>query len=120
MGKTVERVLFFNKKRLKRKRVAAYATTYPWKDPVALVFNDNGVEEWLQPNRVLEEYKDVLLGSFFVCGLGEEEFQSLPDDLIPKFTERFRWPEMFKRAEDGRLMCIRNTDCGPEVRPIWD
>ena len=90
MGKTVERVLFFNKKRLKRKRVAAYATTYPWKDPVALVFNDNGVEEWLQPNRVLEEYKDVLLGSFFVCGLGEEEFQSLPDDLIPKFKERFR------------------------------
>lgn len=41
------------------------AATYPWKDPVALVFNDNGVEEWLQPNRVLEEYKDVLLGSFF-------------------------------------------------------
>ena len=54
------------------------AATYPWKDPVAIVFNDNGVAEWLQPNRVLEEYNDILLGSFFICGLGEEDFRSIP------------------------------------------
>ena len=96
------------------------AATFPWKDPVALVFNDNGVEECLLPNRVLEEYKDVLLGSFFICGLGTEEFQSIPDDLVPKYTEKYRWPEMFKRAEDGRLACIRNTNRGPEILTIWD
>lgn len=95
------------------------AETYPWKDRVALVFNDNGVEEGLQPNRVLEEYKDILLGPFFICGLGEESFQSIPDDLVPKYTEKYRWPEMFKRKEGGGMVCIRVTDHGTEMRPVW-
>ena len=95
------------------------AATYPWKDPVAVVFNDNGVAEFLQPNRVLEEYNDILLGSFFICGLGEEDFQSIPEDLIPKYTEKYRWPEIFKRAEEGGITCIRMTDHGVEMQKIW-
>jgi len=96
------------------------AATYPWKDPVAIVFNDNGVAEWLQPNRVLEEYNDILLGSFFICGLGEESFESLPEDLIIKYTEKYRWPETFKRSEDGKMRCIRVTDHGIEMNSVWE
>lgn len=96
------------------------AATYPWKDPVAIVFNDNGVAEWLQPNRVLEEYNDILLGSFFICGLGEERFESLPEDLIIKYTEKYRWPETFKRSEDGKMTCIRVTDHGIEMNSVWE
>lgn len=95
------------------------AATYPWKDPVAVVFNDNGVAEFLQPNRMLEEYNDILLGSFFICGLGEEDFQSIPEDLILKYSEKYRWPEMFKRAGEGGITCIRMTDHGIEMRKVW-
>ncbi len=94
------------------------AVTYPWKDPVAVVFNDNGVAEFLQPNRMLVEYNDILLGSFFICGLGGEDFQSIPENLIPKYTEKYRWPEMFKRAKEGGITCIRMTDHGIEMRKV--
>ena len=93
------------------------AATYPWdEDYVALVCNDNGIAEGLQPNRMLEDY-DIILGSFFICGLGEEDFTSIPDELIEKYTEKFRWPELFLRDEDG-IQCLRLTDSGIEVHPF--
>lgn len=92
------------------------AATYPWDDLVAVVCNDNGIAEGLLPNRMLEDY-DIILGSFFICGLGEEDFTSIPDDLIPKYTEKFRWPETFMRA-DGGILCLRLTDLGIEVHPF--
>lgn len=61
---------------------------FPWSDPVALVCDDAGKLKGYEPNRMLEGC-DVLVGSFFICGLGEESFDSLPEDLIRKYTEKF-------------------------------
>ena len=63
-------------------------------DKVAFIYNDDGKLIGLQPNRILrDEYGspyDYLAGTFFVCGLGDEDFASLPPDMEKKYRELFR------------------------------
>ena len=40
---------------------------------------------------------DAIAGPFFICGLGEDNFCSLPKELQAKYMEKFRWPENFRR-----------------------
>lgn len=82
------------------------ACTYPWEDPVGLVHNDNAIAEEQPFNRVLEDY-DIIRGPFFLAGLGEEDFTDLPEPLIEKYTEKFRYPEVFIPAPDGHIAVIR-------------
>lgn len=79
---------------------------YPWDDAVALVCNDEGKILHLVPNRMLEDY-DILCGSFFICGLGKEDFESISDEMAEKYTEKFRYPELFMRTMDGHVVHFR-------------
>ena len=38
---------------------------------------------------------DIVAGKFFLCGLGDENFASLPKELQQKYEEKFRQPEAF-------------------------
>ena len=71
----------------------------PFDDPVALVCNDEGKIMQMPLNRALrgEDGKiyDAIAGPFFICGLGEDNFCSLPKELQAKYMEKFRWPEKF-------------------------
>ncbi len=69
---------------------------YPYDDPVALVCNEEGKLTGLPLNRKLEDY-DIIAGTFFICGLSEDNFASLPPDLMEKYKEKFARPEMFMR-----------------------
>ena len=73
--------------------------TYPFDDPVALVCNDEGKIMQMPLNRALrgEDGKiyDAIAGPFFICGLGEDDFCSLPKELQGKYMDKFRWPEKF-------------------------
>ena len=84
---------------------------YPWNDPVAVVCDDDGIANSKPLNRLLMDDEgtpyDVLKGAFFICGLGEEDFCSISDELAEKYAERFRWPEMFTRTLDGHVVWIR-------------
>lgn len=43
-----------------------------------------------QENRALitnGKIRDVIYGDFFLCGIGEEDFTDMPDDLIDKYKE---------------------------------
>ena len=55
--------------------------SYPFSDPVAIVYNDEGKLMGLPLNRALRdgsgEAYDVVAGTFLVVGLGEEDFASL-------------------------------------------
>lgn len=66
----------------------------PYSDPVAIVCNDDGKLIGLEPNRILRDKYgspyDYLCGTFFVCGLGEEDFASLPPDMERKYMVHFR------------------------------
>ena len=72
---------------------------YPFDEEAAIVCNEEGKINGLELNRALydEDGKiyDILAGTFLVCGLKEDNFGSLPDDLINKFSEQFKQPETF-------------------------
>ena len=85
------------------------AASYPWQDYVGLVYDDDGKAKADQkPNRALEDY-DLLVGPFFICGLGREDFASISDELTLKFAAKFWMPERFLML-DGALVVIREDD----------
>lgn len=87
---------------------------YPFDDPVALVCDDEGKIKGYELNRAVAG-KDVIAGTFFICGLGAEDFTDLPDDLAEKYEKLFYHPEAFAMTprgimvigEDGRQEIIR-------------
>lgn len=72
--------------------------TYPFEDMVGLVCNDEGKLEGLPLNRALRtrdgNIYDIVAGTFFICGLSEEDFTDLSDYQAAKFYERFKSPEV--------------------------
>ena len=74
--------------------------SYPFEDPVAIVYNDDGKLMGLPLNRALRDES----GTFLVVGLGEEDFASLSPELTQKYEELFHQPETFMRL--GRQMLV--------------
>jgi len=84
--------------------------TYPWEaDAVALVTDDNGMFTEKPFSRYIPELEQPIKGNFFICGLGEEDFAELPQDLIRKFRERFWVPEAFV-SMFGQMAVIQMDD----------
>ena len=92
---------------------------YPYDDPVAVVVNDEGKMLGLTPNRGLRddngELYDIICGTFFVCGLREDNFGSLTDEQVEKFTKEYETPELFLRLM-GEIMSMPLT---PEEAEKW-
>lgn len=82
--------------------------TYPFDDPVAIVYNDDGKLMGLPLNRALRdehgEAYDLIAGTFLVVGLSEEDFASLTPELAEKFEKQFHQPESFIPL--GRRMLV--------------
>lgn len=74
---------------------------YPFDDLVGLIVNDEGKLKGLPLNRALRDAKgeiyDIIVGDFLVVGLTEDDFGSLSDELVKKFTGLFEYPETFYR-----------------------
>ena len=88
-----------------QKLVGGYITAaYFWDDPVALITDDEGLlkpdRQW---NRVIDEY-NTIRGNFFICGIGEEDFTDLPDDLMEKYRKLFWEPEIIIPTEHGQVV----------------
>lgn len=73
---------------------------YPWDDPVALVCDEEGLLKQRDFNRYVAP-EVAIFGTFFICGLGEEDFADLPDDLMDKYEAMFRKPEILIAAPTG-------------------
>lgn len=71
---------------------------YPYEEPVALVCNDEGILLGLPFNRSVENGYGGIFGTFFVCGLGEENFDSLSHEHMEKFKEKFKRAEILLGA----------------------
>lgn len=85
------------------------AASYPFDDPVGLVLNDEGKLIGLDLNRSLRdehgEIYDIVAGTFLVVGLGPENFASLSPDMIQKYTEQFKRPELFASI-NGQIVSV--------------
>lgn len=83
---------------------------YPYEDPVAIVCNEEGKLLGLEYNRALRDVNgtvyDILCGPFFVCGLGKDDFVSLPEELMEKYYRHFQRPELFVTV-GGNLVIMK-------------
>ena len=81
---------------------------YPFEDPVAIICNEEGKINGMDLCRALRdengEVYDVIAGPFLIVGLGEENFTSLPADMIDKYKEVFAQPEVFLSTNSGLLV----------------
>ena len=84
---------------------------YPFDEPVALVCNEEAKLDGLPPNRALrdEEGKiyDIICGTFFLCSAppDSENFESMTEDQIDRYTRLFRHPEVFLRV-NGEIVAV--------------
>lgn len=74
-------------------------------EPVALVCNEEGKIDGSELNRAIKDENgkivDIIAGTFFVCGLGDENFASLPPEHREKFEKMFKNPEVFLKMGKG-------------------
>ena len=75
--------------------------TYPFKEPVAIICNEDGKINGMDLNRALTdengEVYDIIAGPFLIAGLGGEDFRSLTPEEMKRFETRFHQPETFVR-----------------------
>ena len=93
---------------------------YPWDDLVAILCDDDGKAKGYPANRILVDEDgnpyDIIVGTFYICGLTSTDFGSISDELAEKYTERFRYPEMFMRTENGHVVMFRLCSGEPPMR----
>ena len=71
----------------------------PFNDDVAIVCNEEGKILGEDLNRAIYDNDgrilDIIAGKFFICyaPLESEKFLSLPDDMLKKYQEKFKYPE---------------------------
>ena len=79
----------------------------PFKDPVAIVCNEEGKINRMELNRALYTEDgtmfDIVAGPMFICGLGEEDFTSLQGELLEKYMDKFKHPEVFVKIGNDIL-----------------
>lgn len=68
---------------------------YPFRENVALVCNEEGICLRLPFNRSLPGEYGAVLGTFFICGLGEENFCSLTPEQMKRYKKQFFKAEVF-------------------------
>ena len=82
----------------------------PFDDDVAIICNEEGKMRGLPLNRAVyvqdndkKEMVDIICGKFFICYAPpeSESFQSLPDDMMKKYKEQFKYPERFSKEVGG-------------------
>ena len=82
---------------------------YPFEDEeLALICNEEGKLEGLPLNRALRDEDghvyDIIAGTFLIAGLNEDNFCSLDDAQIEKFSAMYKSPELFMRFGSRTLV----------------
>lgn len=82
---------------------------YPWEnDLVGLIADEEAKLTGKQLNRALQDETgniyDIVAGTFLIVGLSEDDFCSLNNEQIEKFSRLFQTPELFIMGEDGIIV----------------
>ena len=80
---------------------------YPFKEPVAVVANDEGILMGLPFNRSVPGGYGGVFGNFFVCGIEEDRFCSLSKEQIQTYKKYFHSAEIPIRAEGNNVVTLK-------------
>ena len=105
-----------------QKEVGGYIqAVYPFEEPVAIICNEEGKLNGEPLNRALRDEDghiyDIVAGTFLIAGLSEDNFCSLSEAYIEQFTQEFKAPEMFARANGKILIMPMNWETVKDERP---
>lgn len=74
---------------------------YPFNDNVGLVCDEEGKFSGKDMNRAIfnqsDDIDDIIVGTFLIVGLGEEDFTDLEPELCYKYQMEFWEPQVFAR-----------------------
>ena len=74
---------------------------YFFDDPIAIICNEEGKINGLPLCRSLKDESgnilDIIAGTFFIAGVTDEDFVSLPDEMVEKYTKIFKNQETYIR-----------------------
>ena len=80
---------------------------YPYHEEVAIVCNEEGLINGLPFNRSVPGGYGGVFGTFFICGLGEEDFCSLPPELTERFKKEFKNSEILLGFEGNEAVTLK-------------
>ena len=80
---------------------------YPYHEEVAIVCNEEGLINGLPFNRSVPGGYGGVFGTFFICGLGEEDFCSLPPELMERFKKEFRNSEILLSFDGNEAVTLK-------------
>ena len=80
---------------------------YPYEEMVAIVANDEGILLNMEFNRSVEGGYGGVFGPFFVCGLTEDDFCSLPPDQMERFKKKFHKAEILLGVRGNDLITLK-------------
>ena len=80
---------------------------YPYDEEVAIVCNEEGLINGLPFNRSVPGGYGGVFGTFFICGLSEDSFCSLPPDLMERFKSEYANSEILIGAEGDKLYTLK-------------
>lgn len=89
---------------------------YPYEEQVAIVSNDESILEGMPFNRSVEGGYGGIFGTFFVCGLGEEDFCSLPPEQMERFKKKFHQAEILVGTKGNTPITLK-VDPRPATPP---
>ena len=89
---------------------------YPYEEQVAIVSNDESILEGMPFNRSVEGGYGGIFGTFFVCGLGEEDFCSLPPEQMERFKKKVHQAEILVGAKGNTPITLK-VDPRPATPP---
>ena len=80
---------------------------YPYHQEVAIVCNEEGLINGLPFNRSVPGGYGGVFGTFFICGLGEEDFCSLPPKLMERFKKEFKNSEILLGFDGNEAVTLK-------------
>lgn len=80
---------------------------YPFEEQVAVVCNDDGIGMGLPFNRSMDRGYGGVFGTFFVCGLGEEDFASLTPEQVERYKRKFHHAEILVGVKGNDVLTMK-------------
>lgn len=90
---------------------------YPFEEMVAVVCDEEGLYHNVPFNRSMEGGYGGVFGTFFVCGLGEENFISLTPEQMKTYKQKFKKAEMLLTMKDDFTPITLKFEAQPKQAP---